>query len=525
MEIPIPFGIGKREPVKIRGWHITLGSLFFLLIFAVVLLQTWGDTKPFPKVVGKAIPVDKQLKFSISSEFQDDLENGVVSVDLRREFRSNEVDLSDNAKAFTEEKIIRWFIADGSQLYDVTKGTTELEIGLSDNAKAFTAEEASKWSIADGGQVYNVTKGATGLVVDKQFSFGVDLEFQHDFDDGRISQQLLEEFNKHGVVLSDNARVSTLERDNQWEITDRDSIYVVTNEDNRLNVDQQELLKKDVFIGDPIANGVDDATSWITREGSFLFDRISDVIKEILIWLEDTLRWLPWPVLITAIALLAWRMAGLYIGIFSALVLLLIGFTGLWESSMETLALMLTSVIISVVIAVPVGIMAARNNAIDAILRPVLDMMQTMPSFVYLVPAIFFFGLGNVPAVVATIIYAVPPAIRLTNLGIRQVSPETVEAARAFGATPLQLLLKVQIPLALPTIMAGINQTIMMALAMVVVASLVGGGGLGEDVLKAIGRLEVGNSLLAGLGIVILAIILDRITQGYARTRERATQE
>ena len=161
----------------------------------------------------------------------------------------------------------------------------------------------------------------------------------------------------------------------------------------------------------------------------------------------------------------------------------------------------------------------------DAVLRPVLDGMQTMPSFVYLVPAIFFFGLGNVPAVIATIIYAAPPAIRLTNLGIRQVSPETLEAARAFGATPLQLLIKVQIPLALPTIMAGINQTTMMALAMVVVASLVGAGGLGADVLKAIGRLQIGNSLLAGMSIVFLAIIIDRITQGFATAQAKATQE
>ena len=186
---------------------------------------------------------------------------------------------------------------------------------------------------------------------------------------------------------------------------------------------------------------------------------------------------------------------------------------------------MLTSVAISTLIAIPIGIIAARNNLVDAALRPVLDGMQTMPSFVYLVPAIFFFGLGNVPAVIATIIYAVPPAIRLTNLGIRQVSPETLEAARAFGATPFQLLFKVQIPSGFANHYGCINQTTMMALAMVVVASLVGAGGLGADVLKAIGRLQIGNSLLAGGSIVLLAIIIDRITQGFATAQAKATQE
>ena len=218
----------------------------------------------------------------------------------------------------------------------------------------------------------------------------------------------------------------------------------------------------------------------MTREGDIVFDFIGDVIKEVLTWIEDALLWLPYPVLIAGVALLAWRMAGLGVAFFSGGSLLFIGFVGFWPSAMETLSLMLTAVAIATLIAIPIGIIAARSNFVDAALRPVLDAMQTMPSFVYLVPAIFFFGLGNVPAVFATIIYAVPPAIRLTNLGIRQVSPETLEAARAFGATPLQLLIKVQIPLALPTIMAGINQTTMMALAMVVVASLVGAGGLGS---------------------------------------------
>ncbi len=284
------------------------------------------------------------------------------------------------------------------------------------------------------------------------------------------------------------------------------------------------VLSRDVFIGQPIADGVQDATKWITSAGSFIFNPISSGIKNSILWITKGLLWIPWPVLILAVVLLAWRVAGTFVATFSVFALLLIGLSGLWPSAMETMALMVTSVAISVFIAIPLGITGARSDRADALMRPILDGMQTMPSFVYLVPAIFFFGLGNAPAVMATIIYAVPPAIRLTNLGIRQVPSETIEAARAFGASPRQLLFKVQLPLALPTIMAGINQTTMMALAMVVIASLVSAGGLGEDVLKAIGGLKVGESLVAGMAIVFLAIIIDRITQGVARAQARATQ-
>ena len=286
----------------------------------------------------------------------------------------------------------------------------------------------------------------------------------------------------------------------------------------------QVAVTREVFIGEPIAAAVDRATKWMTTTLDFIFDPISDAIKNVIFWIKDALLWIPWPVLILAVILLAWRVAGHFVAAFSAIALLLIGLTGLWPSAMETMSLMVTAVTISVATAIPLGILAARSDRVDTLLRPILDGMQTMPSFVYLVPAIFFFGLGNPPAVMATIIYAVPPAIRLTNLGIRQVPSETVEAARAFGANPMQLLMKVQLPLALPTIMAGINQTTMMALAMVVVASLVAAGGLGEDVLKAIGQLKVGKSLLAGIAIVFLAIIIDRITQGVARAQAKATQ-
>ena len=282
--------------------------------------------------------------------------------------------------------------------------------------------------------------------------------------------------------------------------------------------------------GKPIGSEVDEWVLWLTVEASWLFDGIKTAVTKVLITIEDVLLWMPWPFLILGVTLAAWRIAGRTMAGFSLVTLVLVGLMGrlpggtstLWEGTMETLALIVASVGISLIIGIPLGIAAARSSLMDSVLRPFLDGMQTMPSFVYLVPGILFFGLGNVPAVMATVIYAVPPVIRLTSLGIRQVSAEAVEAARSFGSTPFQLLAKVQIPLALPTIMAGINQTTMMALAMVVIASLVGAGGLGEAVLRALGRQEAGNSAIAGLAIVVVAIIIDRITQSAARERQRA---
>ncbi len=271
-----------------------------------------------------------------------------------------------------------------------------------------------------------------------------------------------------------------------------------------------------------LSNGIDTAILWTTRNGAFIFDTISYAVLTFLLWVESVFSWVPWPTLILGVALLSWKTAGWRIGLFSLTGLAGIGLVDLWPSAMETMALIVVAVTLSIGIAIPVGIIAARNDTIDALLRPLLDGMQTMPSLVYLVPAVMFFGIGNVPAIFATIVYAVPPAIRLTNLGIRQVSPDVVEAGRSFGTTPGQLLWKVQIPMAVPTIMAGINQTTMMALAMVVIASFVGAGGLGEDVMRALGRLEAGKALLAGLGIVVLAIIIDRITQAAARGRQEA---
>jgi len=196
-----------------------------------------------------------------------------------------------------------------------------------------------------------------------------------------------------------------------------------------------------------------------------------------------------------------------------------IGTLGLWDLCMETLALIGTAVLISIALGIPVGILAARSDRIDNTVRPVLDVMQTMPAFVYLIPAVMFFGLGNVPGVIATVIFAVPPAVRLTNLGIRQVPNDLVEAGHTFGSTDFQLLFKVQLPLALPSIMAGINQTIMLSLSMVVLAAMIAAGGLGREVYMALGQVDVGRGFVAGTTVVLVAMILDRVTQSLAKKK------
>ena len=272
--------------------------------------------------------------------------------------------------------------------------------------------------------------------------------------------------------------------------------------------------------GPDIATWVNDSLRWVTRTGAPLFDKVADAVLSALLFLENMLQWLPWPTVVLGIALLSWRAVSWRFGMFAVGTLVAMGMVGLWESAMETIALIVVAATFSVAIAIPLGILAARNNTVDSAMRPILDGMQTMPPFVYLIPGIMLFGIGNVPGIFATVIYAVPPAIRLTNLGIRQVTPQVVEAAQSFGTTRRQLLQKVQLPMAVPTIMAGINQSIMMALGMVVIASLVGAGGLGEDVLRALGRFRPGEALLSGLAIVALAIILDRITQAWARNRQ-----
>ena len=271
---------------------------------------------------------------------------------------------------------------------------------------------------------------------------------------------------------------------------------------------------------DVTSAAINDAVKWVTREGNWLFGGLKTAITYALLYIETGLEWLPWPAVVLGLALLSFAVGRWPLTVFTSLALLFAGFMGLWGNMLDTIALMVVAVLLSVGVGFPLGVLAARNRMIDSFMRPVLDGMQTMPSFVYLLPGILFFGLGKPAGIFATIIYAVPPVIRLTNLGIRQVSPETVEAARSFGASPLQLLLKVQVPMALPTIMAGINQTTMMALAMVTIASLVAAGGLGDNVLRALQKNDSGTGAIAGLTIVFLAIIIDRLTQAAARRQQ-----
>ncbi|WP_246804889.1 ABC transporter permease [Desulfosarcina cetonica] len=223
--------------------------------------------------------------------------------------------------------------------------------------------------------------------------------------------------------------------------------------------------------------------------------------------------------MIVIIGLIAWRASGVWLALFSVITMTLIGLLGLWQDSMTTLAMVLSSVIFCAIAGVPLGIIAGRSDRFEGFMRPVLDAMQTTPAFVYLVPIVMLFSVGNVAGVLATIIFAVPPIIRLTSLGIRQVHPELVEAAQAFGATDWQVLKRVQVPLAMPTILAGLNQTIMMALSMVVIAALIGAGGLGSPVILGLNTLDIGEAVIGGLSIVLMAIVLDRITQSMAKKR------
>jgi glycine betaine/proline transport system permease protein len=245
------------------------------------------------------------------------------------------------------------------------------------------------------------------------------------------------------------------------------------------------------------------------------FDAFSAALGAVIKLLEDGLAAVPFiAMLVILMALALWR-RGVFFSAFVGAALLAIHYMGLWAQTVSTLALVIAATVFSLIIGVPLGIWGARNSRVGVVLRSLLDFMQTMPAFVYLIPAVILFGLGRVPAVIATIVFAMPPVVRLTTLGIRQVREELLEAGRAFGSTDAQLLWKIQLPNALPSIMAGVNQTIMMALSMVVVASMIGAGGLGEYVLSGIQRLDIGIGFEGGLGVVLLAIILDRLTESF----------
>ncbi|CAM3431846.1 proline/glycine betaine ABC transporter permease [Brevibacillus invocatus] len=272
----------------------------------------------------------------------------------------------------------------------------------------------------------------------------------------------------------------------------------------------------------PIDKWVEGFVAFLGEYRGELFDPIDSVISGMLTFFSTVLTGVPFFIIILLFGALTWVFGKRNTMITTVIGLSLIYNLGYWENTMETLGLVIVSALVSIVVGIPAGILCARHDAFRNLMTPVLDLMQTMPAFVYLIPAIFFFGLGEVPGVIASVIFAMPPIVRLTNLGIRQVPQELAEAADAFGSTGWQKLWKVQLPLAKTTILAGINQCIMLALSMVVIAAMIGAKGLGADVYRAISQVDIGRGFEAGLSIVIIAIVLDRITQ-HAGQKERET--
>ena len=264
--------------------------------------------------------------------------------------------------------------------------------------------------------------------------------------------------------------------------------------------------------------GIDLSFRLFSRKYGDAIESFFDPLLFFLVWLEKLLLTTPWPIIILVIAILAWfgsRSWKLVVG--SSIAFMLIGYFGMWNDCMATVAIITVCTIICISVGIPIGVLMSKSDRVEKAIIPVLDMMQTIPSFVYLVPILMLLGIGKVPGLIAVCIYALPPVVRLTNLGIREVDKETLEACDSYGATPFQKLTTVQIPLSLPTIFAGVNQTIMMALAMVVIASMIGVKGLGVPILRAISNQYLALGLMNGLAIVALAIIFDRITQEYGR--------
>ena len=274
-----------------------------------------------------------------------------------------------------------------------------------------------------------------------------------------------------------------------------------------------KLAPSDYEIYIPLGEWIEgNIKEWLFEQRP-LFKKISAPIDTVLNSLDSLFNFIPFPIILLIFVIFAYRTNGIKFAIFSFLSLLFIDLVDLWSESMTTLAMIFTAVLFCMLIGIPLGIIASRSNTFEIILRPILDIMQTIPSFVYLIPVVMLFGVGLTPGVVATIIFALPPIIRLTNLGIRQVGKGFKEAGSSLGLTKFLILIKIEIPLSLKTIMAGVNQTLMLALSMVVIAALIGAGGLGLTVYIALGRLDVGSAVIGGTGTVILAIILDRITQ------------
>ena len=280
-----------------------------------------------------------------------------------------------------------------------------------------------------------------------------------------------------------------------------------------------KLAPSDYEIYIPLAEWVEkNIKEWLFMQRP-LFKKLSAPIDAVLNGLESLFNIIPFPIAILIFVYFAYKTNGLKFTILTVIGLVFIDLVDLWSESMTTLAMIFTAVIFCIIIGIPLGILCSRSKIFEVIMRPILDVMQTIPSFVYLIPVVMLFGIGLTPGVIATIIFALPPTIRLTNLGIRQVGKGFKEAGSSLGLTRLLILIKIEIPLALKTIMAGINQTLMLSLSMVVIAALIGAGGLGLTVYVALGRLDIGSAVIGGTGIVILAIILDRITQKFASTK------
>jgi len=274
----------------------------------------------------------------------------------------------------------------------------------------------------------------------------------------------------------------------------------------------------------PVDDWINRGLDWAVLHFRPAFQAVRGPVDATLSGVTDLLQSAPSLALTTLIGLLAWQFAGRGVAIGAVVSLLVVNMLGIWPDAMVTLSLVLTSLVFCLLLGLPLGILLAASDRAQRWTRPVLDAMQTTPAFVYLVPVVMLFGIGNVPGVIVTIVFALPPLVRLTALGIRQVRPDLVEAARAYGASPWQLLVKVQLPLAMPSIMAGINQALMLSLSMVVVASMIAVGGLGQMVLRGIGRLDMGLATIGGLGIVLLAVTLDRITQALGQARRGAAR-
>ncbi len=292
-------------------------------------------------------------------------------------------------------------------------------------------------------------------------------------------------------------------------------------------MDEQEktfdFLNPFISVDLGLSDWADGIKTWASANRD-AFQPTKRVINEMIVGIDTLFQSVPPIIMLIILALIAWQAAGRRVAILVIVSMSVLGFLApnAWGLAMTTLAIVVSSVILCVLIGLPLGILTGKNDLFEQLMRPFLDTMQTIPAFVYLVPVVMLIGIGNVSGVVVTIVFALPPLIRLSSLGIRQVDKSVVEAARAFGASPAQILYKVEIPLAMPTILAGLNQTIMLSLSMVVIASMIAVKGLGNEVLRAMGRLDAGKAIVGGLGIVILAVVLDRITQGLGQTgRER----